>query len=213
MNMVMHVSFPREYLMRPLWHSQITLLSAINAYLCFMIVFIVMLLIFLRAMWPFPVLSQFPLLWRSLIPRAFSSCQDWHPGRRGFSLWHCSSGRGTRQASSWPLSSLSRRARSGCIWTTPDFDYRSVKLMGLTWSSVQVRLTNEFSKFLQIVKCYDFGQKIFVNVMGHWKYPFMVWKNGCYNPETVGTVNTVKVQCLIYPAYSVRVGKLQQFSF
>lgn len=159
--MVIHVSFPREYLMRPLWHSQITPPSAMNAYLCLMIVFIVMLLIFLRAVWPFPVLSQFPLLWRSLIPRAFSSCQDWHPGRRGFSLWHCSSGRGTRQASSWPLSSLSRRARSGCIWTTPDFDYRSVKLMGLTWSSVLVRLNNKF--YLQKWKCYDFGETILLN--------------------------------------------------
>ena len=138
-NTVIHVSFPREHLMRPLSHT------ATIACLCFMIFLIVML--FLRAMWPFPVPRQFPLLPRSLTPRAFSRCQDWHPGHRGFSLWHCSSGRGTRQASCWPLNSPSRRARSGCIWTTPDFDYRSVKLMGLTWSSVQVRLNNEF--FLQ----------------------------------------------------------------
>lgn len=130
--------------MRPLWHSQMTPPSAINAYLCFIIVFIVMRLIFLRAMWPFPAPSRFPSLWRSPIPRAFCSCQDRRPGRRGSSLWPCSSGRGTRQASSWPLSSLGRRARSGCIWATPDFDYRSVKLMGLTWSSAQVRLSNEF---------------------------------------------------------------------
>lgn len=95
--------------------------------------------LFLRAMWPFPVLNQFPLLWRSLTHRASSSCQDWHRGHRGFSMWRCSSGRGTRRGSSWPSSSHSRGALSGCTWMTPDSAYRSVKLAGPSCCWVRVR--------------------------------------------------------------------------
>lgn len=92
----------------------------------------------LRAMWPFPVLNQFPLLWPSLTPRASSSCQDWHRGRHGLSPCRCSSGRGTRRGFSWPLTSCSRRAQSGCTWARPDSAYRLAKSAGPSWSSAQV---------------------------------------------------------------------------
>lgn len=110
---------------------------------------------FLRAMWPFPVLSQSPSLWRSPTPAASCSCQGWHTGCRGSSRWHCSSGRGTRAGFSWPSTSRSRRAWSGCTSATPDCAYRLAGLARRSWSSAQVSplVVLEFILCLWALRC------------------------------------------------------------
>ena len=95
----------------------------------------------LRAMWPFLVLSQFPLPWRSPAPRASSSCLgQWHRVQ-GACPWGSSSGRGTRRGFCSPLTSPTKEERPGCTWVRPDCGCRSRRLAGRRWSSVQVSLT------------------------------------------------------------------------
>lgn len=147
--------------MRPPWHGvkscQPPQLMHIHVLLYLSSQFLCLLLFhhffFLRAMWPFPVLSQSPSPWRSPTPAASCSCRGRHTGCRGSSLWHCSSARGTRAGFSWPLTSHCRKAWSGCSSVTPDCAYRLAERARPSWSSAQVSplLLSEF--ILLVLRC------------------------------------------------------------
>lgn len=108
---------------------------------------------FLRAMWPFPVLSQSPSPWRSPTPAASCSCRGWRTGRRGSSRWHCSSALGTRAGFSWPSTSHCRKAWSGCTSVTPDCAYRLAGLARPSWSSAQVSPLQLLELILWVLSC------------------------------------------------------------
>lgn len=168
-NMVIHVSFSRELLMRPPWHRvkprqppqlmHIHVLLYLSSPSLCLPLFHHFFFFFLRAMWPFSVLSQSPSLWRSPTPAASCSCRGWHAGCRGSSRWHCSSGRGTRAGFSWPSTSRSRRAWSGCTSVTPDCACRLAGRARPSWSSAQVRSTCGFGVHLMFM-----GSEVWIQV-------------------------------------------------
>lgn len=96
-------------------------------------------LTFLRVTWLLLAQSQFLLLWRSPAPGASSGCR----GRRSHCHWgHQSSfsfGHGTKRGCCWPLTSQSKRERSGCTSATPGSICWSSCQGGPRWSSLQVQ--------------------------------------------------------------------------